>query len=160
MTLVFPTFTREQFTLLVEASGAWLHHPRLAAEGLHAATPDQAADLAHLLLAAPQQPIVVVADDVGQEIRLDSMPLLRGMDRRRLIVRRVQQHFPGAPFAACIATQRDATQEKLMILHLPEAGNAPRCNATIFSANVSATDVSGSPEAIAVRCGRFSCSAP
>lgn len=126
MTLVFPTFTREQFTLLVDASGAWLHHPRLAAEGLHAATPDQAADLAHLLLAAPQQPIVVVADDVGQEIRLDSMPLLRGMDRRRLIVRRVQQHFPGAPFAACIATQRDATQEKLMILHLPEAGNAPR----------------------------------
>ncbi|MBP7252666.1 MAG: hypothetical protein KBA75_04190 [Alphaproteobacteria bacterium] len=125
MSLVFPTFTQEQFTLLVEASGAWLHHPRLAAEGLYAATPDQAADLAHLLLAAPQQSIVVLADDAGQEIRLDAMPLLRGMDRRRLIVRRVQQHFPGAPFAACIATQRDATQEKLMILHLPVEGAAP-----------------------------------
>lgn len=126
MSLVFPTFVKEQFTLLVEASGAWLHHPRLAAEGLYAATPEQAADLAHLLLAAPQQPIVVVADDAGQEIRLDAMPLLRGMDRRRLIVRRVQQHFPGAPFAACVATQRDAAQEKLMILHLPVEGNAPR----------------------------------
>ncbi len=126
MTLVFPTFSQEQFTLLVEAAGAWLHHPRLAAEGLYAATPEQASDLACLLLAAPQQSIIVIADDAGQEIRLDAMPLLRGMDRRRLIVRRVQQHFPGAPFAACIASQREADQEKLMILHLPVEGNAPR----------------------------------
>lgn len=126
MSLVFPSLSREQFTLFVEATGAWLHHPRLAAEGVFAAAPEQAADIAHLLLAAPRQPIVVVADDAAQSILLDSIPLLRGMDRRRLIVRRVRQHFPDAPFAACIATQREATQEKLMMLHLPAEGNTPR----------------------------------
>jgi len=40
------------------------------------------------------------------------------------------------------------------------AGKAPACNAAIFSASVSATEVSGSPEAMAVKRGRFLCSAP
>ncbi len=117
---------KNAFTLHIGCTGAWLQHPRYAPEGLFAAKPEQAADLAQLLLAAPQCPLTVIADDATQELRYDQMPLLRGIDRRRLIVRRVQQHYPDEPFAACIASQRMAEHERLMILHLPIDGVTPR----------------------------------
>lgn len=117
---------KNAFTLHIGSTGAWLQHPRYAPEGIFAARPEQAADLAQLLLAAPQCPLTVIADDATQELRYDQMPLLRGIDRRRLIVRRVQQYYPDEPFAACIASQRMSDHERLMILHLPIDGVTPR----------------------------------
>ncbi len=107
------------FTLLVQAEGAWLWHAAHCPQPLFAATPAEARDLGQILLANPRSGVTVVADDAGQSILLDNMPLLSGLDRRQLIVRRVQQHCPDNPFAACIAGQRQAETERLSILHLP-----------------------------------------
>jgi hypothetical protein len=123
MTFSFPDLpSQDVFTLQVNRAGAWLWHPRLAPIGLSATRPEDATNLAHLILSAPKKPIVLVADDAAQEITLDTIPLLKGMDRRRLIVRRVQHHYPEQPFAACVASKRIANQERISILHLPHDG--------------------------------------
>ncbi len=110
------------FCLWVGAEGAQLWHRDLAPEPIFADHPDRAAALAHLLLAKPACRVLVIADDPAQEIRLDLMPLLRGRDRRQLIARRVQQHFPAAAFATCLHGQKQATQERIALFHMPEDG--------------------------------------
>lgn len=107
------------FTLLVQADGAWLWHAAHCPKPLFAKQASEARELTQILLANPRSGVTVVADDAGQSILLDNMPLLSGLDRRQLIVRRVKQHFPDNQFAACIAGQRQMEVERLSILHLP-----------------------------------------
>lgn len=110
------------FVLYVGDHGAMVWHARHAPQGVRAAHPDRADDLSGLLRRHPRAGVVVLADDAGQELRLDQLPKLGWFDRRALVRRRLQQAFPPPARAACLAVQKRDTGWAASYGHLPDQG--------------------------------------
>jgi hypothetical protein len=109
----------QSFRLLVTTAGASLWHPQELPIGISADHPDRAASLGHQLLQRPRDPVRVIADDAAQEILLETMPALRGQDRRLLIQKRLQRYTENSLFAFSDSWRQDRAQELLAVLRLP-----------------------------------------
>jgi len=87
----------QSFILLIGDDGALLLPPAssrglpLFAEG-HG--DEQAQPLLDALHAKPFVPVLLLADTLAQELRYDTLPRLSYFDRRKLLARRLRQHFP------------------------------------------------------------------
>jgi hypothetical protein len=95
---LLPSFTAKPFLLLVGDDGAMLVPPcvkRLSPPlFVDHHDDDKAAFVAKALDAQPRAPVIILADTLAQEFRRDTLPRLNVFDKRKIMQRRLRQHFP------------------------------------------------------------------
>jgi len=89
------------FLLVVGDDGVLLVPPQRGktVKTLFADSHDKAGAILEAIAASPRTPVLVLADTLAQVFRRDALPRLNFLDKRKLLKRRLQQHFPEPPHA-------------------------------------------------------------
>lgn len=96
------------FLLLVGDDGAMLLPPPRLSKGaplfIESHADDRAQVLMDLIAASPRLPVILLDDTLAQDYRQETLPeALAFFDKKKLLARRLAQHFPNAPLRAALA---------------------------------------------------------
>jgi hypothetical protein len=101
----------KSFLLMIGDNGALLMPPDQNTQAsLFVAGHDdkQAKPILEALALRPRVPILILADTLAQEFRRDELPRLNFLDKRKLLARRLKQHFPHTQLTAALTLKNNA----------------------------------------------------